>query len=218
MWKKNLPFYLIFAIVTVINIILVGVPKLTFLNFGVPLLLIVISWTIFKYIESRIGGFENQRQAFYYWFFVLVILLGCLFFVLNSQNQLEVNKKETEYELTKVSQDNYDKLINSTTEIDSKKNKELISQNNNNIIYIGRRSCPYCQQFITTLEPSILKTQAKVYYLNTEEKDKELFDFADKYQIKEIPQLLVFKENEIVEKYDRSTNQEGLIDFLKKYN
>ncbi|WP_221913247.1 hypothetical protein [Streptococcus halichoeri] len=138
--EKNLPFYLIFAIVTVINIILVGVPKLTFLSFGVPLLLIVISWIIFKYIESSIGGFENQRKAFYYWFFVLVILLGCLFFVLNSQKQLEVNKKETEYELTKVSQDNYDKLINCTTEIDSKKIKELISQNNNNIIYIGRRS------------------------------------------------------------------------------
>lgn len=64
------------------NFLLTGFPKVTLINFGILLIVVIPSWMVFSLIESKVGGFQNKREAFYYWILAVLTLLVGLFLIL----------------------------------------------------------------------------------------------------------------------------------------
>ncbi|MGH2269817.1 hypothetical protein ACRPMK_08390 [Streptococcus uberis] len=80
--KKTFSFYVLLVLLLMTNFLLTGFPKVTLINFGIPLIVVIPSWMVFSLIESKVGGFQNKRVAFYYWILAVLILLVGLFLIL----------------------------------------------------------------------------------------------------------------------------------------
>ncbi|GAB6706934.1 hypothetical protein [Streptococcus uberis] len=80
--KKTFPFYFLLVLLLMTNFLLTGFPRVTLINFGIPLIVVIPSWMVFSLIESKVGGFQNKRVAFYYWILAVLILLVGLFLIL----------------------------------------------------------------------------------------------------------------------------------------
>ncbi|CAR43415.1 putative membrane protein [Streptococcus uberis 0140J] len=80
--KKTFSFYVLLVLLLMTNLLLTGFPKVTLINFGIPIIVVFLSWMVFSLIESKVGGFQNKREAFYYWILAVLILLVGLFLIL----------------------------------------------------------------------------------------------------------------------------------------
>lgn len=80
--KKTFSFYFLLVLLLLTNLILTGFPKVPLINFGIPIIVVFLSWMVFNLIESKVGGFQNKREAFYYWILAVLILLVGLFLIL----------------------------------------------------------------------------------------------------------------------------------------
>ncbi|MCK1257041.1 hypothetical protein MX099_03865 [Streptococcus uberis] len=80
--KKTFSFYVLLILLLMTNLLLTGFPKVTLINFGIPIIVVFLSWVVFSLIESKVGGFQNKREAFYYWILAVLILLVGLFLIL----------------------------------------------------------------------------------------------------------------------------------------
>ncbi|GAA5349432.1 hypothetical protein [Streptococcus uberis] len=80
--KKTFPFYFLLVLLLMTNFLLTCFPKVTLINFGIPLIVVIPSWMVFSLIESKVGGFQNKRVAFYFWILAVLILLVGLFLIL----------------------------------------------------------------------------------------------------------------------------------------
>lgn len=80
--KKTFSFYVLLVLLLMTNLLLTGFPKVTLINFGIPIIVVFLSWMVFSLIESKVGGFQNKREAFYYWILAVLILLVGIFLIL----------------------------------------------------------------------------------------------------------------------------------------
>ncbi len=86
-------------------------------------------------------------------------------------------------------------------------------------LYVGRPTCQYCAKFGPNLEEVITDTQVTVYYLNTDEENKEeVTAFATNEGIKTVPNLGYYKAGKKINylvKGSESTLKE-IEEFLKQ--
>ena len=86
-------------------------------------------------------------------------------------------------------------------------------------VYVGHESCPYCREFAPKLKQASRTTNARIYYIDTENKTDELAKFAEQYHIDSIPTLLVFKDGQLQETLSNSSDisLNDLEEFLKNH-
>ena len=86
-------------------------------------------------------------------------------------------------------------------------------------VYVGRETCPYCREFAPKLKQASRTTNARIYYIDTENKTDELAKFAEQYHIDSIPTLLVFKDSQLQETLSNSSHisLNDLEEFLKNH-
>ena len=86
-------------------------------------------------------------------------------------------------------------------------------------VYVGRETCPYCREFAPKLRKASRSINARIYYIDTENKTDELAKFAEQYHIDSIPTLLVFKDGQLQETLTNSSdiNLNDLKEFLKNH-
>ena len=86
-------------------------------------------------------------------------------------------------------------------------------------VYVGRETCSYCREFAPKLKQAAGSINATIYYINTENKTKELAKFAEQYHINSIPTLLVFKDGQLQETLSNSSDisLNDLEEFLKNH-
>ena len=86
-------------------------------------------------------------------------------------------------------------------------------------VYIGRETCPYCREFAPKLKEASRSINARIYYIDTENKTDELAKFAEQYHIDSIPTLLVFKDGQLQETLSNSSDisLNDLKEFLTAY-
>lgn len=65
------------------------------------------------------------------------------------------------------------------------------------LVYIGFEECPYCQKFIPLLSEFTKKQNIKVYYIDSSEKDEELFKFSDEKGLETVPALIFYNGSDI---------------------
>ena len=73
-------------------------------------------------------------------------------------------------------------------------------------VYVGRETCPYCREFAPKLRKAARSINARVYYIDTENKTDELAKFAEQYHIDSIPTLLVFKDGQLQDTLSNSSD------------
>ena len=86
-------------------------------------------------------------------------------------------------------------------------------------VYIGRETCPYCREFAPKLKEASRSINARIYYIDTENKTDELAKFAEQYHIDSIPTLLVFKDGQLQDTLTNSSDisLNDLLEFLTAY-
>lgn len=92
-------------------------------------------------------------------------------------------------------------LDNSTIQNDMNTQKKQIR-----FVYLGRETCPYCREFAPKLKEASKSINARIYYIDTENKTDELTKFAEQYHIDSIPTLLVFKDGQLQETLSNSSD------------
>jgi bacteriocin transport accessory protein, bta len=92
-------------------------------------------------------------------------------------------------------------LDNSTIQNDMNTQKKQIR-----FVYVGRETCPYCREFAPKLRKAARSINARIYYIDTENKTDELAKFAEQYHIDSIPTLLVFKDGQLQETLSNSSD------------
>lgn len=102
------------------------------------------------------------------------------------------------------------------TQITVAKAEELISSQEQVIIFVGRASCPYCQRFEPKLTNIVKEGRKTIYFINSE--DLAEFDviqiFRHKYQIPTVPGLLVSNKGEVKVVCDSSLTEEEIAGFI----
>ena len=86
-------------------------------------------------------------------------------------------------------------------------------------VYVGRETCPYCREFAPKLKEASKSINARIYYIDTENKTDELTKFVEQYHIDSIPTLLVFKDGQLQETLSNSSDisLNDLKEFLKNH-
>ena len=92
-------------------------------------------------------------------------------------------------------------LDNSTIQNDMNAQKKQIR-----FVYVGRETCPYCREFAPKLKEAAKSINARIYYIDTENKTDELTKFVEQYHIDSIPTLLVFKDGQLQETLSNSSD------------
>lgn len=99
---------------------------------------------------------------------------------------------------------NINDYTTSTKKFDSVSVSEIntLKEKKNILLYTGRESCPYCYEFAPKLANAIKDSNFRIYYLDTEIKDHEFLDFADRYNIDSIPSFIYFKDGSVANRMD----------------
>lgn len=100
--------------------------------------------------------------------------------------------------------------------IESTEADNLLGSEDKTFVFIGRSSCPYCRKFVKKLSSAADKTNALVYYVDSENSDDtNIQSFRDKYNVRTVPGFLIRKNGEVDVRCDSSIPEEELIDILK---
>ncbi len=107
---------------------------------------------------------------------------------------------------------NYGRLTSKYEQITLNKVDNL---NDGDIVYVGRKTCPYCRKFVPKLSMASNRLEKKIYYIDTDlEKERSRYDlekFIKDYNISGIP-TLIKKSNEklVIKNVDESISIEKL--------
>ena len=93
----------------------------------------------------------------------------------------------------------YNQATKSFYSIDSSRIEENLKEQKKLIryVYVGRESCPFCNAFAPKLKQAAKEAKVSVYYIDTENKTDELYNFAEQYNVDSIPTLLVMKVGQL---------------------
>jgi len=105
---------------------------------------------------------------------------------------------------------------------DSRHLIDMIDFGDSGIVFIGRPTCPYCQQFAPMLTRVVKEGGYFVYYYNTDaasQADQEsYYTVMMELGIEGVPSLIFLSEGRVMDKLYDTTNEAELRAFLDQYS
>lgn len=92
--------------------------------------------------------------------------------------------------------------------------RELLTTQDQAILFLGRATCPYCNRFIPKLHAVAQKHQLTVHFLDTSLASPALQDLRDHYQVPTVPGLLYASENGVAVRCDSSMTEDEIAQFV----
>lgn len=93
---------------------------------------------------------------------------------------------------------------------------KLLSNEDLDIVYIGRETCPFCRKFAKKLSGLANKINTTIYYVDSENfSDDGLKSFREQYNISTVPGFIVNKNKDIEVRCDSSIPEDEILDMLK---
>lgn len=118
----------------------------------------------------------------------------------------------------------YRKITNPFINITTNEYRELLNNNQEKLIYIGRPTCPSCQKEMPVLKELLNDMDVKAYYFNTDKaKKKDLDDFnkfKEEINLQYVPTIIYYDEDGKETRFDYENFQESdesLRNFLAQY-
>lgn len=98
----------------------------------------------------------------------------------------------------------------------------FLTEKKSGFIYVGRPTCPVCQEFEPKLVKEVKANKAEVHYFNTDEGRKEneekMVEMLNSLNISTVPALLYFKDGQEVERIDEGRfSNEDIQQLMNKY-
>lgn len=95
--------------------------------------------------------------------------------------------------------------------------EEKISNGDTFYLYIGRESCPFCQDFAPLLKKASTEVKQTIDYFDAESPSKKDDQLLDQLDIHSFPMLLKISEGHIIKTFDTEAEYQvaNIIDFLK---
>jgi len=112
--------------------------------------------------------------------------------------------------------------INNIVEMKYAEYENVIAKNTNQLIYVGKPTCHYCNAFAPILNKVAAANDITVNYVNTDSLTKEEandFYYSLTFYSKEewgTPLLLIVRNKEVIDSSIGLVTEDILIDFLKK--
>jgi predicted bacteriocin transport accessory protein len=103
-------------------------------------------------------------------------------------------------------------------EINPEEAEALIEEEEGNIIYIGRETCPYCRKFVRKLSPLAKENDFTVYYLHAHHPthEEEVNELREKYEVKTVPGLIYSSDTAgLVVKTDSSLEKDEILEIVE---
>lgn len=158
-------------------------------------------------------------KKFVYICLVLIIFLGGIGLYL--KNQVNEERIVTTYNSTDTEsreKDIYDENVGNFIQVsaaellDSKVNMPIF-------LYVGRKTCPHCRDFVSQLSKLVKESKYKIYYLDSENAstDEKIQKIGKKFNISGVPCLLKIYSNGDSEKYT-GNSEKALEDWLNVLN
>lgn len=122
---------------------------------------------------------------------VLILLSFLIFFSLSG---CKINNSDSFKNKLESTSSSYEVLVKDFEIITVKEINKKISNSDQFLLYIGRKTCPYCQIFVPKLHIAAEKENTKIYYLDTENinENDEIDLFLKSIQVQYVPNLIYF--------------------------
>ncbi|GAA0225049.1 thioredoxin family protein [Metaclostridioides mangenotii] len=90
-------------------------------------------------------------------------------------------------------------LFTSQVDLIPIRNLSFFESAKDEVVYFGRKTCPYCNKVYPVLLEEMKKENKNVYYFNTDEwrDNKEFNKILKKYEVESIPYAVRLKDNNI---------------------
>lgn len=127
----------------------------------------------------------------------LIILVLSLIFVMGAcanKDSKGNNETKSENKQQVYTEKDYEESVKEFKKTDIKELNNKIDKKDNFVVYLGRKTCPYCVMLIPDLKDIMNEIGQETYYLDVENTSNEMDDFFKKYKLEYVPSLLVFKE------------------------
>lgn len=112
----------------------------------------------------------------------------------------------------------YEEIVANFTKIDAAKAEELVTEEDEAVIYIGKAVCPFCQIFVPKLKKVAEETGTLIYHVNSvEASDMEgITAFRNKYNIPTVPGFIYTNGDKVNVKCDSSMSEDDIKAFMNK--
>lgn len=113
----------------------------------------------------------------------------------------------------------YERNVRYFVPTDIKEVRAKIQEGDDFLLYLGRESCPDCEDFVPTLNQVAKTLRIPVYYMDSTgtKEHKELKAFREEYDVESVPTLLIFQKGR-GEKPNLPKTEEGLEELLAGYH
>ncbi|WP_195572509.1 thioredoxin family protein [Paenibacillus sp. 1001270B_150601_E10] len=98
----------------------------------------------------------------------------------------------------------------------------FLTEKKSGFVYVGRPTCPVCQEFEPKLVKEVKANKAEVHYFNTDEGRKEneekMVEMLNSLNISTVPALLYIRDGQEVERIDEGRfSNEDIQQLMNKY-
>lgn len=96
--------------------------------------------------------------------------------------------------------------------------KEVITNNEEAIFFVGRSSCPYCRLFASKLYEVVNETGTKIFFINSQEPSEldNLAAFRQQCDIKTVPGFVHAQNGKVAVRCDSSMSKEAIVSFMNE--
>ena len=110
---------------------------------------------------------------------------------------------------------NFDLMISVFEKKNSAEIEKRIAENKEIILFLGRKTCPYCNIFLPKLYNVVTSLEKNIYFVDSSNNEDEfLVEFREKYGVKTVPALLVAREKDVKVVCDSSLSEEAIKQFI----
>lgn len=116
---------------------------------------------------------------------------------------------------SKTNKDNY------FTSVTSTELEDIIAEQEDNIIYFGRPTCPQCKEFESLIREKSSELEHLIYYFNIDEAREENEEYLNKimeeYELRAVPTVMITNNGQILKVISDSDVEQMISDVEQKF-